>query len=55
MGNRDPNNDNPRNNLRLGDLAQQLLAEITGLDSPYHGEKEIAGWRSVVEKVAHAK
>jgi hypothetical protein len=44
------NKDDPRNNLRLGDLAQQLLAEITGLRSPSHGEKEIAGWRTWWEK-----
>jgi hypothetical protein len=50
MGNRDPNNDTPRDRPRLGELAQQLLEEITGLPSPGDYGEEIAGWRAWWEK-----
>jgi hypothetical protein len=45
-----PNSEDPLDNARLGDLAQQLLAEITGQSSTSHGAEEIAGWRAWWEK-----
>jgi hypothetical protein len=44
------NSDDSRTNPRLGDLARQLLAEITGQNSNDQGAEAIAGWQSWWEK-----